>query len=198
MKAKDTPIKSQQADDQNSDEELLALYCHGNNRAFDMLYNRHRDSLYRFLLRQNNNMTAQAEEIFQEVWFSIINHKKQFRNDSKFSTWLYQIARNKLTDSSRKSLSRKEKLHDDIASQSVESATPEPDHKTQLQICIELLQGFVLQLPQEQKEAFVLKHDTDKSIDDLALITNTTHETFKSRLRYAMQKLRDWLPGECL
>lgn len=188
----------EQALDQANDEELLSLYCSGNNPAFDILYNRHRDSLYRFILRQNNNIIAVTEEIFQEVWINVINNKNQFRNDSKFSTWLYQIARNKLIDNARKSATRKEKLHDNIDTQSVESSTPEPDHKTQLELCIELLQGFVLQLPEEQKEAFVLKHDTSKSIDDLALITNTTHETFKSRLRYAMKKLRDWLPGECL
>ncbi len=183
---------------QPSDEELLSLYCKGNSTAFDSLYNRHRDSLYRFILRQNNNITSVAEEVFQEVWINVINNKKQFRNESKFSTWLYKIARNKLIDHSRKATSRKDKFHDSIDTEAVKSDSPEPDKKTQLEICIELLQSFVLQLPTEQKEAFVLKHDTNKSIDDLASITNTTHETFKSRLRYAMKKLRDWLPGECL
>lgn len=183
---------------QPDDEELLSLYCSGNSSAFDTLYNRHRDSLYRFILRQNNNMTNLAEEVFQEVWINVINNKNQFRNEAKFSTWLYQIARNKLIDNSRKSNSRKESLHDDINATEIESNITPPDKKTQLDICIELLQDLVLKLPKEQKEAFVLKHDTDKSIDDLANIINISHETFKSRLRYAMKKLREWLPGECL
>lgn len=181
-----------------TDEELLSQYCRGTNTAFDKLYNRHRDSLYRFILRKKNNNSTLAEEIFQEVWFSVINNRNQFRNEAKFTTWLYQIARNSVIDHARKSISRKEVDHESFDNEKSESSTPQPDKKTQLEICIELLQGFVLQLPDEQKEAFVLKHDTDKSINELALIANTTHETFKSRLRYAMKKLRDWLPGECL
>ena len=129
---------------------------------------------------------------------NVIKNRKQFRNHSSFSTWLYQIARNKLIDKARKSISRKEKQHDSFDSESIKSNNPQPDEKSQLDICIELLQKFILQLPPEQKEAFVLKQETDKSIEDLATITKTTHETFKSRLRYAMKKLREWLPGECL
>lgn len=194
----DTIKSSSLSIEQANDEELLSLYCNGDISAFDTLYNRHRDSLYRFILRQNNNITSLAEEVFQDVWMNVINNKSQFRNESKFSTWLYQIARNKLIDNSRKATTRKDTFHDSIDDEMVESNIPQPDKKSQLEICIELLQGFVLQLPKEQKEAFILKHDTDHSIDDMALIANTSHETFKSRLRYAMKKLRDWLPGECL
>ena len=180
-----------------SDEDLLTSYCNGDASAFDTLYLQHKDALYRFILRQCNNATNITDEIFQEVWISVINNKQQFRNESKFSTWLYQIARNKLIDNSRKSIVRNENKHDSFEAESMKSNNPEPDTKTQLEKCIELLQALVLQLPDEQKEAFVLKHDTNKSIEDLAAITETSHETFKSRLRYAMKKLREWLPSEC-
>lgn len=181
-----------------SDEELLSLYCEGNKLAFEILYNKHKDSLYRFILRKNNNQTALSEEIFQEVWINVIKNRQQFKYHSKFSSWLYQISRNKIIDTARHASSRKDSLHDSSESVALKDMSPQPDHRTQLEICIEMLQKFVLQLPDEQKEAFVLKHDTDKNIDELSELTNTSHETFKSRLRYAMKKLRDWLPDECL
>lgn len=184
--------------DQSSDEELLSLYCKGDHSAFEALYTRHRDSLYRFILRQNNNMTSYSEEVFQDVWTNVINNKRQFRYDSKFTTWLYQITRNKLIDKARKSISRKDIQHDSFDNETIHSSNLQPEEKSQIEICIELLQKYVLQLPDEQKEAFVLKHETEKSIEELAIITKTTHETFKSRLRYAMKKLRDRLPGDCL
>ena len=180
-----------------SDEALLSAYCDGDNAAFDSLYLQHKDALYRFILRQCNNATNLTDEIFQETWISVINNKKQFRNEAKFSTWLYQIARHKLIDNARKSVVRNENKHDAFEAETMKSTNPEPDTKTQLEKCIELLQALVLKLPDEQKEAFVLKQETNKSIEDLAIMTKTSHETYKSRLRYAMKKLREWLPGEC-
>lgn len=180
------------------DEALISAYCSGNQLAFEVLYNRHRDPLYRFILRQCNNNISQCEEIFQDVWFNLIKNSHQFRADSKFSTYLYQMTRNKVIDYIRKASSHHEHAHDEYNDEHPAGSNQQPDEKTQLALCIELLQQFIQKLPSEQKEAFVLKQETGHSLEELAKITETTTETLKSRLRYAMKKLREWLPGECL
>lgn len=183
---------------QFNDESLIAEYCNGQHIAFEILYQRHSDPLYRFILKQCNHRTSQTEEIFQDVWMNVIKNCQQFRAESKFSTYLYQITRNKIIDHARKAISHHEADHSND-SEFLESANNhQPDYKVQLEICIELLQQCIQRLPDDQREAFVLKQESEHTLSELAQITQTTLETVKSRLRYAMKKLREWLPGECL
>jgi len=185
-------------DSQMNDEALIAAYSDGKQSAFDIIYQRHSAPLYRFILRQCNQNISLSEEIFQDTWMNIIKNSKQFQAKSSFSTYLYQVTRHKIIDHARKKISHREDEHSND-SDALESAKMEqPDEKTQLAICIELLQQCIQKLPDEQKEAFILKQETEHTLDELARITQTTLETFKSRLRYAMKKLREWLPGECL
>ena len=181
-----------------NDESLIAEYCDGQHAAFEILYQRHSDPLYRFILRQCNHHISQTEEIFQDIWMNVIKNSQQFRAESKFSTYLYQIARNKIIDHARKSISHHEADHSNESDILEAAQNHRPDHKAQLDICIELLQQCIQRLPDDQREAFVLKQESEHSLSELAQITQTTLETVKSRLRYAMKKLREWLPGECL
>lgn len=183
---------------QFNDESLIAEYCNGQHVAFEILYRRHSDPLYRFILRQCNYHASQTEEIFQDIWMNVIKNSQQFRAESKFSTYLYQIARNKIIDHARKSISHHDTDHSNNTDELETAHNHQPDHKAQLEICIELLQQCIQRLPNDQREAFVLKQESEHSLTELAHITQTTLETVKSRLRYAMKKLREWLPGECL
>lgn len=180
------------------DEKLLRQFCKGQQQAFNELYHRHADPLYRFILRQSNQQTALAEEVFQDTWLNIIKSSELFRSESKFSTYLYKIARNKLIDQSRKAVTHKSADHDNNIEQLANPDSQQPDNKTQLELCIELLQKYIQQLPDDQREAFVLKQESSHTLTELAEILHTSLETLKSRLRYAIRKLRDWLPGECL
>lgn len=180
------------------DEALIKAFNLGQHDAFNELYQRHCDPLHRFILRQCHYSVSQCEEIFQDIWMNVIKNSQQFRADSKFSTYIYQIARNKIIDHARKSSTHHETEHDNNSDELEAASMQQPDNKTQLALCIELLQQYIQQLPDDQREAFVLKQETESTLDELAQMTHTSLETLKSRLRYAMQKLRAWLPGECL
>lgn len=88
-------------DDSPSDEALLARYRTGDSAAFEALYARHRQGLYRFLVSLSNKAEL-AEEIYQETWLSLIRSATQPQGRASFRTWLFQIARNRLIDYWRK------------------------------------------------------------------------------------------------
>jgi len=84
-------------DAERSDEALMLAYAAGEAEAFEPLYARHRGPLFRFILRQVR-VQATAEELFQDVWQKVITARERYRPEAKFSTWLYQVATNRLTD----------------------------------------------------------------------------------------------------
>lgn len=79
------------------DEELMLAYRDGNAGAFETLYTRHRGRLYRFVLR-SVKARGMAEELFQEVWMRVIEARSRYTPQARFTTWLYTIAHNLLTD----------------------------------------------------------------------------------------------------
>ena len=84
-----------------SDQDLMLRYRDGDAQAFEELYGRHKGPLYRYLLRQTGH-AANAEEIFQEVWIKVIRSSERYQPLAKFTTWLYQIARNCFIDHVRR------------------------------------------------------------------------------------------------
>lgn len=174
-----------------SDEALMLSYQQGDTSAFTTLYSRHKDRLYSFLLRACGN-TAVAEELAQDAWTSLINRITHYRPEAKFSTYLFTIARNKLTDYFRRPVTHKTDSLDQMVSDDnhehdkVMSASA-PDPESQLQVSRLLVQ--ITRLPEEQREAFVLKEE-GFSVQEIATITEVTTETAKSRIRYARNRLR--------
>ena len=100
--------------DASSDEALLARYREGDGAAFEILYARHRQGLYRFLLGLSGRAEL-AEEVYQETWLSLIRSGSQPQGRATFRTWLYQIARNRLIDPSARATSPDEaEFHDGL------------------------------------------------------------------------------------
>ncbi|MEK1943809.1 MAG: RNA polymerase sigma factor [Pseudomonas sp.] len=173
-----------------SDAELLRRYRQGDSQAFAVLYARHRLGLFRFLCGLCGD-SALAEEVFQETWMSVIRSESQQREAVQFSTWLYQIARNRLIDHWRKHGKRQylqdeydEQLHGEADSQ------PNPEQQLSLTRDQQRLQAALDDLPAEQREVFLLRAHGDLDLGEIAALTQTPAETVKSRLRYAMSKLR--------
>ena len=179
--------------DEKSDEELMLAYAQGDLRAFDLLYSRTRLLLYRFVLRSINDRTL-ADEVFQETWSRAVASRARYRVEAKFSTWLLQIAHNLIVDSFRRSRPQADADETDEILRTLDA----PDHERPDQVLSEFEQRRRLQLsletlPDDQREAFVLRMEAALSLAEIALITNTGQETVKSRLRYAFAKIREKL-----
>nr|WP_239482207.1 RNA polymerase sigma factor [Pseudomonas insulae] len=172
------------------DAELLRRYRRGDAEAFAALYARHRLGLFRFLCGLCGD-PALAEEVFQDTWLSLIRSQSEQREAVQFKTWLYQIARNRLIDHWRKS-GRHQALHDEYDEQQHGAAdgAPTPEQALGLSQDRERLQAALDDLPSEQREVFLLRAHGDLELGEIAELTQTPAETVKSRLRYAVQKLR--------
>ncbi|WP_409316496.1 RNA polymerase sigma factor [Pseudomonas sp. KCJK9016] len=182
----------------SSDESLLARYREGEGKAFEILYARHRQSLYRFLLGLSGKPEL-ADEVFQETWLSLIRSTSQLQGRATFRTWLFQIARNRLIDHWRKHGVR-QPLHDSYDEQihAISDDASDPEQLLNLSRDSERLESALQTLPADQREAFLLRAHGDLDLAQIASLTETPLETVKSRLRYAQQKLRRLLAEEVL
>lgn len=173
-----------------TDEALMLAYRDGDAAAFDLLYSRHKGGIYRYLLRQCRN-AGLADELFQDVWMNLIRARAAYTVQAKFSTYLYRIAHNRLMDHFRRddagvSLDDESvSLEEPAAPRSVEPEVSASSRQQAAQL-LALLDG----LPDEQREAFVLQQEGGLSIEEIAAATGVNRETAKSRLRYALAKLR--------
>ena len=184
-------------DPRANDEDLMLAYRDGNVAAFDELYQRHRAPLYRYLVRQCRDAAA-AEELFQDIWANLVRARTTYTVTARFATWLYRLAHNRLIDHYRRQAPAALVSFDDD-----DNAPPEPaaaasdepqsayESRQQAARLLELIEA----LPEAQREAFVLQHESGMSIEDIAAVTGVTRETAKSRLRYAMSKLRAGMQG---
>ncbi|WP_236197177.1 RNA polymerase sigma factor [Pseudomonas glycinae] len=182
----------------SSDESLLARYREGDGKAFEILYARHRQSLYRFLLGLSGKPEL-ADEVFQETWLSLIRSTSQPQGRATFRTWLFQIARNRLIDHWRKHGAR-QPLHDsyDEQSHAVSDDASDPEQLLNLSRDSLRLESALQSLPADQREVFLLRAHGDLDLAQIASLTGTPLDTVKSRLRYAQQKLRRLLAEEVL
>lgn len=177
----------------------MLRYARGDADAFQKLYEHHRGGLYRYFLRQGN--PSMAEELFQDVWARVIQGRKRYHPTATFKTWLYVIARNRLVDYWRRE-GRRPVVYanpdDDSPGTATPDANPGPPRLVDLRDCIEQLLHLVEGLPDAQRQTFLLKHEAGMSLAEIAEVMSTRVETAKSRLRYAMDRLRSAIARECL
>jgi RNA polymerase sigma-70 factor (ECF subfamily) len=177
----------------DEDAKLMLRYRDGDATAFCALYSRHKGPLYRYLLRQVRNAGV-AADLFQDVWSRLIATRGRYEARAKFATYLFRIAHNCTMDFFRRDL----RLHpaapvDDSAASSAEPEVPEnqrPDMIAEFAEQRSALLAAVSALPQEQREAFLLHEETGLTIEEIARVTDVGVETAKSRLRYAVRKLK--------
>ncbi|MGF1528876.1 MAG: RNA polymerase sigma factor [Candidatus Competibacterales bacterium] len=179
-------------DPADSDEQLMERYRDGDDAAFERLYSRHRGPLYRYFLRQCGG-EATAEELFQDVWLKLIKARGRYRVTARFTTYLYQMAHRRLIDHYRRTKVRValESYGDDAEVAAFPMAAHEqPEQREERRRQTETLLALLATLPAAQREAFLLKAEAGLSLAEIAVVTGTTRETVKSRLRYAVAKLR--------
>jgi RNA polymerase sigma-70 factor (ECF subfamily) len=178
----------------SSDEALMLAWVAGDAGAFERLYARHRLKLYRYLLRQLRD-NALADECFQDVWQKVIAARAGWRPEAGFATWLYTIAHHRLGDHWRALTHRPAAPvdADERVARLADADTPERvlsdfERRRQLQLALD-------GLPEEQREVLLLRLEQELTLEEIGEVTGVGRDTVKSRLRYAMDKLRARLPS---
>jgi RNA polymerase sigma-70 factor (ECF subfamily) len=174
----------------DDDGELMLRYVRGDLRAFETLYGRHRGGLYRYLARHTRN-TETANDLFQEVWSKVIVSRDRYEPRAQFKTFLYRIAHNCFIDHCRRAVVRNETSG---AEDGWESAIPgseqdRPDTRAEQAQMTARYRAALSALPSEQRDVLLL-YESGLSLDEIATISAVGAETAKSRLRYAVAKLR--------
>lgn len=175
-----------------ADEELMLAYARGEAGAFETLYARHKGPVFHFVLRSVKTR-GEADELFQDVWMRVIEARARYAPQAKFTTWLYTIAHHRLVDHWRSRGLALVSLDDEDHGVPEPSAPPgaEPHRNAETRQAIERLAAALAALPLAQREAFLLHHEGGLGIAQIAAATGATEEAAKSRLRYAMTKLRE-------
>jgi RNA polymerase sigma factor (sigma-70 family) len=196
--------------DTASDDALMAAYAGGSAAAFEQLYARHQAGLYRFVRRLLGSAhSAQTDEVFQDTWLRVVKAREQWEpQGASFRTWLFTLAHHRAIDLLRRS--GREVSTD--ASEGDGNEPWQPDatawqhwpapisahassapHSEELAFwrrAGERLLHCLDGLPLPQRSAFLLHHDDDMALTDVAAALDVGFETAKTRLRYAMKKLR--------
>jgi len=167
----------------------MLAYRRGEAGAFEALYARHKGPLYRFVLRSVKER-ALAEELYQEIWMRVIESRGRYAVQAKFTTWLYTIAHHRLADHWRK---RGLQLVDAQGADAVGHRSFEPEPRAEGRQDLQRLAAGLAALPELQRETFLLHEEAGMTLAEIALATGATQEAAKSRLRYALARLREAL-----
>jgi len=177
------------------DEDLMLAYAAGDATAFDALYARHKGGVYRYLLRHCGN-AGTADELFQDVWMNVIRVRTAYAPSAKLTTWLYRIAHNRLIDHWRATgrfelATAGTGADDDDPLDAIAAArNDEPEVRAGAREIATRLAAALAALPPAQRETFLLHQEGGLELSEIAAIVGTGVETVKSRLRYAVAKLR--------
>jgi RNA polymerase sigma-70 factor (ECF subfamily) len=182
-----------------TDEQLMLAYAAGDAAAFEKLYARHRGGLYRFLLRGIKERGI-AEELFQEIWMRVIEARARYAPQARFATWLYTIAHHRMVDHwRRRGLAvvplERDDPDDPAPWEPAAEGAREPQRQAETNEQLARLARALETLPPAQREVFLMREEGGLSIAEIAAATAANEEAVKSRLRYALAKLRGALDG---
>ena len=186
-----------------TDEQLMHAYREGNPHAFELLLARHERKVWHFLRRSVGDPTL-AEDLLQEVFLRVIKARAEdgvdWRGEAKFTTWVYAIARNLCVDHARRAVHRdarsldaptrpdeeaSETLHDRLADDARDAEGLTSDGQVR-----ERVEAAVAALPPDQREVFLLREVMEMPFAEIAVVVGAPEPTVKSRMRYALERLR--------
>ena len=179
---------------QMTDDVLVTLYLEGNNSAFDVLLNRHKDRLFNYIFFIVRSKEV-AEDIFQETFVKAIVTLQQGRytNDGKFAAWITRIAHNLVIDQFRverneNTVSNDETEYDMLNDARLSEGTIE-NRMVNDQVLANV-RRLVDELPDCQREVVFMRYYQDMSFKDIADITGVSINTALGRMRYAIMNMR--------
>ncbi|MBK0404460.1 sigma-70 family RNA polymerase sigma factor [Adhaeribacter sp. BT258] len=178
---------------QRSDSELVSLYITGNEKAFEILVNRHKNRVFTSIMLIVKDEDV-AEDLLQDSFIKAIHTMKggRYNEEGKFSSWISRIAHNLAIDHFRKEKRNPTiQLEDNI--KAFNSLSYAEDSAEALQIREETfarLKAMIELLPENQKEVLIMRHYADMSFQEIADATGVSINTALGRMRYALINLR--------
>jgi RNA polymerase sigma-70 factor (ECF subfamily) len=181
-----------------TERELLVRLRAGDAAAFELLVRQNQDRVFDFCFRMVGDR-EEASDLVQEIFVSVHQHLRKFREDAKLSTWIFRISRNhclnRIKYLRRRGRGRSEELGDvsEAALADALGGAPNPDDALQSKRDRERVQRAIAELDPEQRALVALRDIEGLSYEEIVEITELAEGTVKSRLHRAREKLAGFL-----
>ncbi len=183
----------------NDDDQRMIRLQEGDPKAFDEVVDAWEAPLYRFFFR-NTRDAQRSEDLVQETMLRLYRKAWDYVPTGRFKGWLFRVARNLLIDSVRRAshdaLIRRVTVIASADGEAVDllSLMPGDDVSAEVKVSqqevVAAVHELLNELPEEQRQTFLLHHFDSLTLSEVADAMNTTLPTAKSRLRLAKEKLR--------
>ena len=172
------------------EDKIVQRARRGDAAAFEQLVTAYRDRVYRLALRLCGN-EADADEAAQDAFLAAWRGLPNFRGESKFSTWLYQLVNHAAIDLLRRE--KRQVAAGDIDEVDAPDTAPSPHRLAERNEQRQAVREAVLALPEEQRQVVVLRFMEELSYEEIGAALHLPTGTVKSRLNRAKAALREIL-----
>lgn len=167
-----------------SDKSLMLAVRDGEIDVFGELFKRHHNRMFAFFYRMTADAAA-SEDLTQEVFVRMLKYRKTFGEDSDFSGWMYQIARNVRADHFRK-----RQTQELIAASALAEPRVAGSHDAERQEQITVLHRALLALPEDKRELLILARFEEMKTETIAAMLAIEVGTVRVRVHRALRELR--------
>ncbi len=182
-------MSHESASKEPSDEDLFEKFRRGSSHDFDTLLSRYQQPILGYILRHFSDRSV-ADDVFQDVFFKVIEKRDRFQTGTSFKAWVYTVCRNTCIDEARRRSRMRETAS--IPLEETSSAANDcPLQAAESNATRDFLHQALKDLPEEQKETFSLRVLEELTFEEISSIMKCSLNTTKSRMRYAVQTLRE-------
>ncbi|HWL09032.1 MAG TPA: sigma-70 family RNA polymerase sigma factor [Planctomicrobium sp.] len=182
-----------------TDDDLMIRIQSGDEQAFATLVDRYQGILIGFFMKNTRDLQL-SEDLAQETLLKVHSQAWDYLPTGRFRGWIFRIARNHLIDNVRRrsndalvrSLHHHANNDDDPLARLAAELRP-PEQEMEQQEFVRLVDELLEEIPDDQRQTFLLHHYSDLSLAEVAEITDVPMATSKSRLRLAREKLAEKL-----
>lgn len=171
------------------EKELIKMAQNDNKNALNILFQENYKTLYGFLIKLTGDGNF-SEDLVQETLMKAMIHIKSFKGESKFSSWLIQIALNLY----RNELKRNKKFHVSSIDENLNLESKENiENALQVKLQVEKALLELQNMSYEKRVTFILKHYYGYSLEEISSIMKCSEGTVKSRLHNTIKRLKNIL-----
>jgi len=182
------------------DSALVKRAKDGDGKAYDELTILYKDAVYSIIYRMVHNK-QEAEDLAQEAFIKAYNSINSFNEEYAFSTWLFKIATNNCIDFFRKrklktySMDQTIKYKDDEIQQEYADDEPTAEKEILSSEKSDMIRTAIEGLPEKYRTAILLRHQEERSYEEIADTLNLPLGTVKARIFRAREMLKKSLKG---
>jgi RNA polymerase sigma factor (sigma-70 family) len=179
--------------DNLTDEQLIDRVRQGQSDAYRVLVERHKSYIYTLVYRMVGHKET-AEDLTQEVFVKLFRNLSYFRGDAKFTTWLYRMTTNLVTDYRRSQKRRPYEALLDKMKGWLSDAREQPEEKALLKDEQQRMQALLSELPDKYRLIMYLFHYKQLSYQEMFVVTGLPVKTLETRLYRGKAMLKEkWL-----